>query len=179
MTTLRELVDENYAGGSVIAVLSPVGEELGRIRPGEEEDSVALARLMGGQVIRAVRAQDAVYAYVSPPPEAPGARSQTPSVYQGPIADEAAWSADWRSRERKASDKQLSFIRRKDYDEYQIGFLEKGLIVSGVSMLFLIPSWFYLILGDPCYIVEYAMLVVVVHWTVVLAADLLFMLIRG
>ena len=46
-------------------------------------------------------------------------------------------------------------------------------------MLFLIPSWFYLILGDPCYIVEYAMLVVVVHWTVVLAADLLFMLIRG
>lgn len=112
MSTLRELVDENYAGGQTIAVLSPVGEELGRIRPGEEEDSFALARLMGGQVIRAVQAQDAVYAYVSPPPEAPGARSQTPSVYQGPIADEAAWSADWRSRERKASDKQLSFIRR-------------------------------------------------------------------
>ena len=73
----------------------------------------------------------------------------------------------------------LSFIRRKDYDEYQIGFLEKGLIVSGISMLFLIPFWFLSILEDPCYIVEYAMLVVVVHWTVVLAADLLFMLIRG
>ena len=73
----------------------------------------------------------------------------------------------------------LSFIRRKDYDEYQIGFLEKGLIVSGISMLFLIPFWFLSILEDPCYIVEYEMLVVVVHWTVVLAADLLFMLIRG
>ncbi len=73
----------------------------------------------------------------------------------------------------------LSVIRRREYDEYQIGYLEKGLIVSGFCMLFLIPLWFLLILGDPCYIVEYAMLVVVVHWTVLLFADLVFLLTRG
>lgn len=73
----------------------------------------------------------------------------------------------------------LSVIRRKDFDEYQTGFLEKGLIVSGLFILFLIPFWFLLILGDPCYIVEYAMLVVVVHWSALLIADLVFLLLRG
>ena len=73
----------------------------------------------------------------------------------------------------------LTVIRRKDFDEYQTGILEKGLIVSGLFMLFLIPLWFLMILSDPRYIVEYAMLVVVVHWSVLLLADLTFLIFRA
>lgn len=112
MTTLRELVDDNYVGGQPIVVIAPSGETLGTIRPGEEEDAFALGNMMGGKVLRTVDADGSVYAYVEPPATAPGSKSITPSIYQGTIVDEAAWSADWRSRERKASVKQLAFLRR-------------------------------------------------------------------
>lgn len=112
MTTLRELVDDNYVGGQPIVVIAPSGETLGTIRPGEEEDAFALGSMMGGKVLKTVDADGSVYAYVEPPATAPGSKSITPSIYQGAIADEAAWSADWRSRERKASAKQLAFLRK-------------------------------------------------------------------
>ena len=73
----------------------------------------------------------------------------------------------------------LSFVRRKEFDEYQTGIFEKGLVVSGLLMMFLIPLWFLLILGDPCYIVEYAVMVVVIHWTALLVFDLVFLLSAG
>lgn len=110
MTTLRDLVDDNYFGGSTIIVMTTNGARLGEIRPGEEEDAFAFGRFMGGAVVKEVPAPDGLYVYVDPPAPAPGAKG--PAIYQGEIEDEAAWSANWRQRERKASVKQTSFIRK-------------------------------------------------------------------
>ena len=71
----------------------------------------------------------------------------------------------------------LSVLRRREFDEYQTGILEKGLAASGAVLLFVVPLWLLLTLGDPCYIVEYAMLAATVHWTSLLLSDLVFLLI--
>ena len=112
MRTLRDLVDEEYAGGRTIVVMSPSGERLGEVRPGEEGDAFALARHMGSPVLRETEADGSLYAYVGTPSPDSAFGPKAPSVYPGEIPDEAAWSADWRSRERKVSPKQLAFIRK-------------------------------------------------------------------
>lgn len=68
----------------------------------------------------------------------------------------------------------LSLVRKQDYDEYQSSILEKGLIVSGVVMVLLLPIVLLSILSDRSYAVEYITLLVVVHWLAVLAADLVY-----
>ena len=70
----------------------------------------------------------------------------------------------------------LSLIRKKNYDEYQIGILEKGFIVSGIVMICLFPAALILILSDPNYAVEALSLLVVVHWSAVLIADLAYVI---
>ncbi len=71
----------------------------------------------------------------------------------------------------------FSFIRKRDYDEYQTGILEKGFIVAGMVMVCLFPLALLLVLSDPQYSIETIMLLVVVHWSTVLIADLVYVMI--
>ncbi len=48
----------------------------------------------------------------------------------------------------------LSMIRKGDYDEYQIGILEKGFIVMGAAMVIVFPMALILVLSDPSYSIE-------------------------
>lgn len=66
----------------------------------------------------------------------------------------------------------FSFFKRENYDEYQVGVLEKGLIVAGIAMMLLFPVSLFLILSDPNYAVETVMFLIIAHWSVVLVADL-------
>ena len=70
----------------------------------------------------------------------------------------------------------LSLIRKQNYDEYQIGILEKGFIVSGIVMVCLFPVALLLVLSDPNYAIEVLMLLVIVHWSAVLIADLAYVI---
>ncbi len=70
----------------------------------------------------------------------------------------------------------LSLIRKRDYDEYQTGILEKGFIVTGIVMVCLFPLALLLILSDPNYSIETIMLLVVVHWSAVLLSDLVYVI---
>ncbi len=71
----------------------------------------------------------------------------------------------------------FSFIRKRDYDEYQTGILEKGFIVAGMVMVCLFPLALLLVLSDPQYSIETIMLLVVAHWSTVLIADLAYVII--
>lgn len=68
----------------------------------------------------------------------------------------------------------LSFIRKHDYDEYQTGILEKGLIISGMVMVCLFPPALFLVLSDPNYAVETILFLVAVHWSAVLIAAFVY-----
>ena len=70
----------------------------------------------------------------------------------------------------------LSFIRKRDYDEYQTGILEKGIMVMGAALVLLFPMSFLLVLSDPRYSVETLVFLVVVHWSIVLIADLIYVI---
>lgn len=70
----------------------------------------------------------------------------------------------------------LSFIRKRDYDEYQTGILEKGFIITSGVMILLFPMALLLVLSDPNYSVEVLMLLVVAHWSVVLIADFIYII---
>lgn len=70
----------------------------------------------------------------------------------------------------------LSVIRKRDYDEYQIGILEKGFIVMGAAMVIVFPIALILVLSDLLYSIETLMLLVVIHWSVVLIADLIYVI---
>lgn len=70
----------------------------------------------------------------------------------------------------------LSFIRKRDYDEYQIGILEKVFIAMGATMVLVFPLTLVLVLSDPLYSVETLMFLVVIHWSVVLIADLIYVI---
>lgn len=65
----------------------------------------------------------------------------------------------------------LSFIRKRDYDEYQTGILEKGLVIAGIVMILVFPLALLLVLSDPNYSIETLVFLVVAHWTTVLIAD--------
>ena len=73
----------------------------------------------------------------------------------------------------------LTLIRRREYDEYQTGILEKCLILSAVASFFGIPFLLLSVLEDLCYTVDFAILLSSVYWTLVLLADLLFTLLPG
>lgn len=70
----------------------------------------------------------------------------------------------------------ISFVRKKDYDEYQTGILEKGIIVTGAAMVVLFPIALILVLSDPSYCIETMMFLVVAHWFIVLIADLIYVI---
>ena len=68
----------------------------------------------------------------------------------------------------------LSLVRKQNYDEYQIGILEKGIIASGIVMICLFPAALLLVLSDANYAVEALTFLVAAHWTAVLVADLAY-----
>lgn len=70
----------------------------------------------------------------------------------------------------------LSVFRKRDYDEYQIGILEKGFIVMGAAMVIVFPIALILVLSDPLYSIETLMFLVVIHWSVALIADLIYII---
>lgn len=70
----------------------------------------------------------------------------------------------------------LSFIRKRDYDEYQTGILGKGVMVMGMTMVCLFPIALLLVLSDPLYSVETLMFLVVAHWSIALIADLIYVI---
>ena len=68
----------------------------------------------------------------------------------------------------------LSFLRKRDYDEYQAGLLNKGLIAAGIVAVCLFPLALLLILSDRYYAVEAILLLTAAHWSAVLLADLAY-----
>ncbi len=70
----------------------------------------------------------------------------------------------------------LSVFRKQNYDEYQIGILEKGFIVSGIVMVCLLPAVLILVLSDPNYAIEALTFLAAVHWSAVLIADLAYII---
>lgn len=70
----------------------------------------------------------------------------------------------------------LSFARKQNYDEYQTSMLEKGFIAAGIAMVCLFPLALLLILSEPNYSIETIILLVVVHWSVALLADLVYVI---
>lgn len=69
----------------------------------------------------------------------------------------------------------LSLARKKHYDEYQAGILTTSFIVTGIALLLLFPTALLLIISDPNYAVEAMMLLVVIHWSVFLFVDLIYL----
>lgn len=70
----------------------------------------------------------------------------------------------------------LSFTRKRDYDEYQTGILEKGLVIAGIVMILIFPLALLLVLSDSNYSIETLVFLVVSHWTTVLIADLSYVI---
>ena len=68
----------------------------------------------------------------------------------------------------------LSIIRKKNYDEYQVGILTTSFAAMGVILLLLFPATLLLVLSDPNYAVEMLMFLIVVHWSVFLIANLIY-----
>ena len=70
----------------------------------------------------------------------------------------------------------VSFIKKRDYDEYQTSILEKAVITMGVALVFLFPVALLLVLSDPSYSIEALMFLLVAHWSSVLIADLIYVI---
>ena len=68
----------------------------------------------------------------------------------------------------------LSIIRKKNYDECQVGILTTSFIVMGVILLLLFPVALFLVLSDPNYAVEMLVFLIVVHWFAFLIANLIY-----
>lgn len=68
----------------------------------------------------------------------------------------------------------MSLVRRKNYDEYQTRILAVSFMVSGLILLLLFPVVLLLVLSDPHYAVETVLLLVVLHWSAFLIADLFY-----
>lgn len=68
----------------------------------------------------------------------------------------------------------LSFLRKKNYDEYQAGILSGSLVSTGLFLLFLFPITLLLVLSDPNYAVEAVLLLIVAHWSVFLMTNLIY-----
>lgn len=68
----------------------------------------------------------------------------------------------------------LSFIRKREYDEYQTSILEKGFIIMSIVMVLLFPVAFIPILSDSNYAIETIVFLVVTHWSTVLIAQFVY-----
>lgn len=109
--TLRDLIE---ASALPVEARGPDGAPLGVADPSDEESQLALGPLLLREVAASAEDQGRglVSATLAPAQQAPIAQGEPALGYPGPVADEAAWSADWRSREPRATAKQAAAIRR-------------------------------------------------------------------
>ena len=70
----------------------------------------------------------------------------------------------------------MLLLRKHPYDEYHISLLNGCLTVAIVLTLIAIAIFYLMILSDPNGIVEKFTLFITIHWTVVVLADLSFVL---
>ena len=106
--TLIDFIDDHLMSSDIL-VLSSDGKTVATIPQGDETALSLVRDYLGGEVLREILDGDSWTVYVQAKPLA----QQKPEVvlgYPGEVEDEAAFSADWRSREPKASSKQLSFL---------------------------------------------------------------------
>lgn len=106
--TLLEFIDDHMMS-SDITVFSSDGKRVGFIPQGDESAIAGVRDYVNGEIVKEMKDSDSLCVYVNPKPISQG---KAPVVigYPGELSDEAAFSADWRSREPKASSKQLSFL---------------------------------------------------------------------
>lgn len=68
----------------------------------------------------------------------------------------------------------LSILRKRNYDEYQVGILTTSFVSAGFLLLFLFPVALLLVLSDPNYAIETILFLIITHWSVFLIADLIY-----
>ena len=71
----------------------------------------------------------------------------------------------------------LSFVRKKNYDEYQAGILATSFIITCIVLLLLFPIVLISVMSDPNYAVEAVetlLFLVVSHWSVFLLLNLFY-----
>lgn len=73
----------------------------------------------------------------------------------------------------------ISVIKRQHCGDCQTAIFEKGIIVSGIALTLLLPLTFLLILSDHGYAVEFITFLAVSHWSVLLFADLIYVIKQG
>jgi hypothetical protein len=71
----------------------------------------------------------------------------------------------------------MLLIRRRPYDEYHTANLIQCLVVAAILTLIAIAVFYLMILSDPNGIVEKFTLFIVINWTTVVLADLVFVLV--
>lgn len=64
----------------------------------------------------------------------------------------------------------------KKYDEYQTGILATSFIATGIVLLLLFPTAFFMVLNDANYAVETISFLVVTHWSVFLLVNLIYLI---
>ena len=106
--TLLEFIDENLMRG-FIRVYSSDGKAVADIPEGDESGISAVRDYANGEVVKTVQMEGGIAAYVVAKPRPPE-RGPVVMGYPGELRDEAAFSLDWRSRESKASEKQVAFL---------------------------------------------------------------------
>ena len=112
---LSEFFDEYLMRGP-IKVYSSAGTLVAEIAEGDESGLYAARDYINGDVVKTVdMGAEGYAAYVMAKPMETA--NAVVMGYPGELADEAAFSRDWRSREAKASEKQLAFIS-KHYSLY-------------------------------------------------------------
>jgi len=70
----------------------------------------------------------------------------------------------------------LLIMRRRPYDEYQTSILTHCLVVASVLTLVAIALFYLMILNEPGDIIGKFTLFIVIHWTTVVFADLVYVL---
>lgn len=105
--TLLELIDDRLMSGFV-KVYSSDGKEIAIMEEGDESGLSKIRDYANGEVIREVSLEGGVAAYVKAKPMPK--ETVVYKGYPGELADEAAFSLDWRSREPKASPKQVAYL---------------------------------------------------------------------
>ena len=106
--TLIDFIGDHLMSSDIL-VLSSDGKTVATIPQGDETALSLVRDYLGGEVLKEIPDGDSITVYVLAKPVA----QPKPEVvlgYPGEVEDEAAFSADWRSREPKASSKQLSFL---------------------------------------------------------------------
>lgn len=107
--TLLEFIDEHLMS-SDIDVYSSDGAKVAHIERCDESGISSIRDYARGEVVKTVETEDGVAAYVVRKPFEK--RQPITKGYPGELEDEASFSLDWRSREPKASTKQLAFLAK-------------------------------------------------------------------